>query len=187
MNRKIFTGLALSLAATTLPAGAKPLPAICHGEYALCASSSTIPIPGKTITVKGVVFPAGVAVCPVLTGAAIADLSLMGGSCGKPDGKANRVWSLFGTPGTYPQPPDWVPAAPVNRAFTTTSKPGGGFSNMWSFPCVVRPVTVNGVKLADCYGPMNESPWTGQAVPLGSTIGTAAPVGAPNPVGGNFP
>lgn len=181
---KYLTLAALAAALTSAPAIASPALAICHGEYALCASSSTVPLPGKTITVGGRVFALGVSVCPVISGAAIADVNLTG-SCAPPG--PGRVWSLFGTPATYPQPPDWVPAAPVDRAFVTTSKPGGGMSNMWSFPCVKRARTVNGVQLADCYGPMNESPWTGQAVPPGATVGTAAPAGAPNPVGGNFP
>jgi hypothetical protein len=83
--------------------------------------------------------------------------------------------------------PDWAVLPSVKRTFVTTSAPGGGMSNMWSFPCVVRPRKVNGVRLADCKGPMNESPWTGDSVPVGATVGTAAPVGLPNPVGGNFP
>ena len=175
--------LVLALLVVT-PADASPSLAICHNPYALCASSATVAVPGKTVTVNGNVFPMGVSVCPVLRGESIADLSLMGGSCNAPKGK---VWSLFSNVKTYPVAPTWAPTAVVIRTFTSTAKPGGGFSNMWSMICTVRPEKVNGATLADCVGPMNESPWTSTTVPPGAKIGTAAPVGFPNPVGGNFP
>ena len=166
------------------PADASPSLAICHNPYALCASSATVAVPGKTVKVNGNTFPMGVSVCPVLKGASIADLSLMNGSCKAPKGK---VWSLFSNVKTYPVAPSWKSVTVTNRVFTSTSKPGGGFSNMWSMIYTVRPEKVNGVTLADCVGPMNESPWTSTTVPPGAKIGTAAPVGFPNPVGGNFP
>jgi hypothetical protein len=53
--------------------------------------------------------------------------------------------------------------------------------------CDLQAKKVNNVKLANCYGPINESPWTNGHVPVGTTAFTAAPVGAANPVGGNFP
>ncbi len=62
----------------------------------------------------------------------------------------------------------------------------GGMSNMFSFPCNVRPNKINNTKLADCYGPMNESP-TGAAVPPGTEVMTQSPAGAANPVGGPTP
>jgi hypothetical protein len=178
---------AIVAASTSTPAIASPALAICQKPYALCASSPTVAIPGETVKVNGKTFPAGVSVCPVLRGPSIADLSLMNGSCSSPDGTAKTVWSLFSNVQSYPQLPDWAVLPSVKRTFTTTAAPGGGMSNMWSFPCVVRPRKVNGVRLADCRGPMNESPWTGDAVPFGATVGTAAPLGLPNPVGGNFP
>ena len=156
---------------------------LCHGQYALCAASSTEPT-GETIYVNGVAFAEGVSVCPVLHGVSIANLSLMGGSCEAPKGK---VWSLFAPLKSYPQAPTWAVTPAVIRTFVTTAGVGGGMSNMWSFPCTVRPKRVNGVTLSDCKGAMNESPWTGTLIPAGSTVGTAAPVGAANPVGGNFP
>ncbi len=174
-------------AAASSPAPASPALMICYKRYALCASSPTVAIPGETVKVNGKEFQAGVSVCPVLRGPSIADLSLMGGSCASPDGTDKTVWSLFSNVKSYPQLPDWAVLPSVKRTFVTTSAPGGGMSNMWSFPCVVRPRKVNGVRLADCKGPMNESPWTGDAVPFGSVVGTAAPEGVPNPVGGNFP
>ena len=61
-----------------------------------------------------------------------------------------------------------------------------GMSNMWSYPCVKRAKPVNGAILADCIGPLNESPWDGSHVLPGSSNVTAAPVGASDPVGGNY-
>ena len=56
-----------------------------------------------------------------------------------------------------------------------------------SLPSSILFATGNGHKLADCYGPMNESPWTTTAIGAGVKIVTDAPAGAPNPVGGNIP
>lgn len=154
---------------------------LCHGQYALCAASSTEPT-GNTIMVNGIAFPEGRSVCPVLSGISIGNLSLMNGSCEAPKGK---VWSLFSNAKSYPQAPDWKVVTATFRIFTTTAE--AGMSNMWSFPCTVRPKKINGATLADCTGPMNESPWTGTTIPAGTKVGTAAPVGAANPVGGNFP
>jgi hypothetical protein len=157
---------------------------MCHGAYALCAASATEPT-GNTIYVNGVAFAEGTAVCPVLHGISIANLALMNGSCEAPS--KGVVWSLFSTIKSYPQAPSWAIAPAVIRTFVTTAEAGGGMSNMWSFPSAVRPNRVNGVTLSDCKGPMNESPWTGTLIPVGTMIGTAAAVGAANPVGGNFP
>ena len=67
------------------PAHAGPALAICRGEYALCAASSTEPT-GNSIVVNGVAFREGASICPVLRGPAIADLNLMNGSCNAPKG-----------------------------------------------------------------------------------------------------
>jgi hypothetical protein len=174
--------LELLLSLLITPAHAEPALAICHGEYALCAASSAQPT-GRTIVVNGKMFKEGVSVCPVLHGSAIADLNLMNGSCDSPKGK---VWSLFEPRKNYPQAPTWETLPAVQRTFTTTSG-AGGMSNMWSFPCVKRAHRVNGVQLADCYGPLNESPWTGSDVPVGTNVVTDAPVGASYPVGGTIP
>jgi hypothetical protein len=159
--------------------------AMCNGEYALCAASSTY-ANGNVITVNGKQFKEGVAVCPVLTGTAVANLDLMGGSCKAPKG---QVWSLFGVPAptTFPQAPDWNQVTPVVRSFTTSVGKGLGMSNMWSFLCTKRPKQVNGVTLADCVGPINESPFDNSYVKPGANVFTMAPVGAVDPVGGNFP
>ena len=156
--------------------------AICQGEYALCAASPATPT-GNSIVVGNKVFKEGKAVCPVLDGASIANLDLMGGSCTAAKGK---VWSLFGFPplSSFPQAPTWEVQPAVARTFVTTAT--SGMSNMWSFECV-KTKKVNGVQLADCFGPLNESPFDGDHVKAGSTVITQAPVGATFPVGGNLP
>jgi hypothetical protein len=158
---------------------------ICKGEYALCAASPTT-LTGKTITVQGKTFKEGVAVCPVLTGDAVANMTLMQGSCNAPKGK---VWSLFGVPPqtAYPQAPDWTVQPAIFRSFKVGDTPTTGMSNMWSFLCTKQTKQVNGVTLASCYGPVMESPWTGNHVVPGETAFTQAPVGATFPVGGNVP
>ena len=159
--------------------------AICTGEYALCAASPTT-LTGKTISVGGKTFKEGVAVCPVLSGQAVANMTLMQGSCNAPKGK---VWSLFGVPPqtAYPQAPDWTVQPAVFRSFKVGDTPTTGMSNMWSFLCTKQAKQVNGVTLASCYGPVMESPWTGNHVVSGETAFTQAPVGASYPVGGNVP
>ena len=156
---------------------------ICNGEFALCAASASNPT-GKTIRVDGKEFQEGMAVCPVLTGKAVANADLMKGSCKAPPGK---VWSLFSTVTAYPQAPSWTVVTMTPRTFTTTTEAGGGMSNQWSFLCAKQVKKTNGVTLANCYGPINESPWNNGHVPPGTMSFTAAPVGAANPVGGNVP
>jgi len=153
---------------------------ICNGEYALCAASGSTPT-GKMITVKGKKFQEGMAVCPVLKGQSVANGALMKNSCDAPPGK---VWSLFSTVTEAPQAPTWAVAPLVHRTFTLAKD--SGMSNQWSFLCDKQAKPVNGVQLASCYGPINESPLTNGHVKNGATIITDAPVGALNPVGGNF-
>ena len=153
---------------------------ICNGEYALCAASGSTPT-GKKIMVKGKEFAEGMAVCPVLTGRSVANGALMNNSCDAPAGK---VWSLFSTVTEAPQAPTWAVAPLVHRTFVLSKTEG--MSNMWSFICDKQTKKTNGVQLASCYGPINESPLTNGHVKMGSTIVTDAPVGVLNPVGGNF-
>jgi len=180
MRKSIFILMALF----TFNAQAHNL-AICSGEYALCAASPTTPT-GKTMTVNGKVFKEGVAVCPILTGQSIANLDLMNGSC---NSKPGKVWSLFGVPPvtSYPQAPTWNTVAATFRSFTIGDTPSTGMSNMWSFLCDIQATKVNGVKLASCYGPIMESPWTNNHVKQGQTGFTQAPASAIYPVGGNAP
>ena len=177
--------LMLTLLTITIPAYAdKQIKLdICSGEYALCAASSTEPT-GRSITVGSIVYSEGKSVCPVLSGKSIANLDLMNGSCKAPAGK---VWSLFSAIKSYPQAPSWAVAPAAVRTFVTTAGAGGGMSNQWSFLCTKQRHKTNGVQLADCLGPLNESPWNNKPVPVGATVVTAAPIGAPNPVGGNVP
>ena len=153
---------------------------ICNGEYALCAASGSTPT-GKKITVKGKVFAEGMAVCPVLTGRSIANPALMNSSCDAPAGK---VWSLFSTVSEAPQAPSWAVAPLVKRTFILGKD--SGMSNQWSFICDKQAKKTNGVQLASCYGPINESPFTNGHIKRGTTIATDAPAGVLNPVGGNF-
>ena len=136
---------------------------LCNGEYALCAASGSTPT-GKMITVKGKKFAEGMAVCPVLKGQSVANGALMKNSCDAPAGK---VWSLFSTVSEAPQAPTWAVAPLVHRTFTLSKTEG--MSNLWSFICDKQKI-VNGVQLASCYGPINESPLTNGHVKMGSTI-----------------
>jgi len=153
---------------------------ICNGEYALCAASGSTPT-GKMIAVKGKLFREGMAVCPVLTGRSVANGALMKNSCDAPPGK---VWSLFSTVSEAPQAPSWAVAPLVKRSFILGKD--SGMSNQWSFLCDKQAKKVNGVTLASCYGPINESPFNNGHIKPGTTIITDAPVGVLNPVGGNF-
>ena len=176
----------LMIAAITL-FSASPLHAasvgICHVPYALCAASGTEPT-GNMIEVNGTKFREGVSVCPVLTGDSVADLDLMNGSC---DSQPGWVWSLFAPVKSFPQAPSWTTVTAKPRTFFTTTEPTGGMSNMWSYPCQLTRMTTNGVTLANCYGPMNESPNGGTDIPPGTKVITQAPLGVSNPVGGNVP
>jgi hypothetical protein len=174
--KKILLAIALLASMTAL---AEPLH-ICKGLYAFCGASSTTPT-GKDITVLGKTYQEGMSVCPVLKGTSIANFTLMNDSCQAPVGK---VWSLFAQLTTVPQAPTWKNLPLVTRTFVTTKEKSGGMSNMWSFLCDIQPMQVNGVTLANCYGPLNESPWTNGPVPAGATIVTQAAAGSSNPVGG---
>ena len=177
--KKLVLALALF---SSLTAFAEPLH-ICKGQFAFCGASGTTPT-GKNITVLGKTYKEGMSVCPVMTGDSIANFTLMDNSCDAPKGK---VWSLFASFTTVPQAPTWASSPTVTRTFVTTKEEGGGMSNMWSMLCTIQPKQVNGVTLANCYGPLNESPWTNGRIPVGSTIVTQAIAGSPNPVGGRVP
>lgn len=156
---------------------------ICKGQFAFCGASGTT-VTGKDIVVLGQTFREGMSVCPVMSGNAVANFTLMQNSCYAPPGK---VWSLFASFKSVPQAPTWADTPTVTRTFVTSKEPGGGMSNMWSMLCDIQPKKVNGTRLANCYGPMNESPWTNDPVPVGATFVTQAAVGLPNPVGGRVP
>lgn len=162
---------------------------MCVGQFAFCGASGTTAT-GNKITVNHKEFDEGVAICPVMNGPAIANLDLMNHSCDSPNGTDKTVWSLFWYYTSVPQAPTWETTPTVNRTVTVTDTPTGGMSNMWSFPCTIEPEKVNGVTLAKCYGPINETvfPFRGaRRVQSGESSVTQAPVGAPNPVGAVIP
>jgi len=180
---------------------------IHQGKFAFCGASSAIPT-GKKIIIQGKEFDEGIAICPVLEGPSISSLAMYGdsGTYGKfntkenfhtPDGTENTAWSLFwyfSDTDTIPQfnldNKQWEMMAPVNRSFTIDmSSPSTSESDMFQMPCKIWK-TENGILLSECYGPLNH-----MAVPLrkpfstqdGQTSVTAAPVGAPYPVGTPIP
>ena len=180
--RLIVAALASPLALLS-PAHATTIQ-VCDGEFALCAASPSTAVPGQTINVAGKTFALATAVCPVLKGPALADMELTNNSCAPPG--PGKVWSLFQARLKFPQAPTWNSAAAPIRKFTTSATPTGGMSNMFSFPCTIRPRPINGTKLADCYGPLNESP-LGEAVPPNTQVMTQAPINASNPVAASAP
>ena len=179
-----------------------------QGSFAFCGASAAVPT-GRKITVQGVVYDEGCAICPVLDGPSIANLTMEGvsGTYGKfnvsenfqtPDGTDKTVWSFFWyydstkvIPQFNPTTKEWELLPPVNRSFivnldsTSTSE-----SNMFAMPGVVFDTTSTGIVLAKVYGPLNEA-----AVPLrkaipvksGMTSITAAKEGFPYPVGTPVP
>lgn len=158
---------------------------ICVGEFAFCGASSAVPT-GNLITVNTPTgtaqFNEALAVCPVMTGSAVADLKggNMQGSCTAPEG---HVWSLFAPFSEVPTAPTWDVNTVTPRLFVSGAD--ANFSQMFSFDCVKTEV-VNGVQLADCFGPINES-LTGAPVPAGTTMLTEAPLGSILPVSGSLP
>ena len=177
------------------------------GLYAFCGASAAVPT-GKKITIQGVEFDEGCAICPVLNGPSIYSLAMNGdGSMGPfeasdfkatPDGTDKTVWSLFwyfSSTDTIPQynpvTQEWEMLSPGNRSFTVnTDHPATSESNMFCMPCQITETTDTGILLANCYGPLNEA-----AVPLRKAIPvvsgmksiTAALEGKPYPVGTPVP
>ena len=179
---------------------------IATGLFAFCGASSAVPT-GKKMTVQGVEFDEGCAVCPVLEGPSIYSLAMNGeGTLGEfdssdfkatPDGTDKTVWSLFwyfsdedSIPQFNTETKEWEMMPPVNRSFTIDmSSPSTSESDMFQMPCEIWK-TENGILLSKCYGPLNH-----MAVPLrtphptkdGQTSVTAAPEGSPYPVGTPIP
>jgi len=156
---------------------------ICTGEFALCAASGAT-LTGKTITVNGNTFPEVVAVCPVLHGPAIADVTggNMQGSC-SPPGKG-KVWSMYQVRSDIPQAPNWLRNTPAPYR-TFVSSQTAQMSNLFSFSCT-KSETVNGQQLANCYGPANEN-LSGGTVAFGTTVVTQSPGSVSYAVGGPIP
>ena len=179
-----------------------------EGSFAFCGASAAVPT-GRKITVQGVVYDEGCAICPVLSGPSLSNLAMEGvsGTYGNfnvkenfqtPDGTTNTVWSLFWyydstttIPQFNPATKGWELLPPVNRAFVINlDSPATSESNMFAMPGVIFDTTSTGIVLAKVYGPLNEA-----AVPLrvavpvknGQTSVTAAKTGYPYPVGTPVP
>jgi hypothetical protein len=165
---------------------------ICVGEFAFCGASSAVPT-GNLITVNTPTgtsqFNEAMAVCPVMTGPSVANLELVADPSTTPDGTEKTVWSFFWYYDEVPQAPTWETSTTVNRSFVIGDTPTTQMSNMFCMPCKVIK-SVNGVELAECFGPLNEA-----AIPLrravsvkpGETSVTQAPEGATYPVGTIIP
>ena len=162
---------------------------VVEGKFAFCGASGAIPT-GKTITVEGKEFLEGVAACPVLDGPSIANNILVPNPNITPDSTDKTVWSYFWYYDSVPQAPTWEKLPTVNRTFTIANSPDSSMSNMWCMPCKILSKKVNGVTIANCYGPLNELAFPMRrairAVP-GETAVTQAPVGATYSVGTIIP
>ena len=181
---------------------------IHQGSFAFCGASSAVPT-GRKITVQGVEYNEGCAICPVLNGPSLSNLTMEGNSetYGKynvnenfqsPDGTNKTVWSLFWyfdstttVPQFNPSTKEWENMTPINRSFTINlDSPSTSESNMFAMPGIIFDTTSTGIVLAKVYGPLNEA-----AVPLrkavpvknGQTSVTAAKIGFPFPVGTPIP
>ena len=181
---------------------------IHEGKFAFCGASGALPT-GKKITIQGVEYDEGCAICPVLDGPSISNLAMYGegGTWGEfniknnfqtPDGTDNTIWSLFwyydstdSVPQFNPETKEWELLPPTNRAFiVNTDSLATSESNMFCMPGIIFDTTSTGIILAKCYGPLNEA-----AVPLRKAISvksgmksiTAAKQGAPYPVGTPIP
>jgi len=159
------------------------------GKFAFCGASGANPT-GDTITIEGKQFLEGVAACPVLDGPSVANTILVPNPSITPDSTDKTVWSFFWYYDSVPQAPTWENLPTANRTFTIANTPDSSMSNMWCMPCKILPKKVNGVTIAECYGPLNEL-----AFPMrralrahpGQTSVTQAPVGATYSVGTIIP
>ena len=157
---------------------------IYNGKFAFCGASGAEPT-GKIIEVQGKKFKEGRSICPVMNGPSIANIELVSDPSTTPDGTENTVWSFFWYYDEVPQAPSWETLPTVNRSFVIGQGESNQMSNMFCMPCRIFK-NVNGVDLAECFGPLNE-----MAIPLrksvrvhpGQTSITQAPEGSPYPVG----
>ena len=162
---------------------------VVEGKFAFCGASEAKPT-GKKIMVEGKQFFEGVAACPVMDGPSIANTILVPNPKITPDSTDKTVWSYFWYYDSVPQAPTWEKLPTVNRTFTIAKTPDSSMSNMWCMPCKILPQRVNGVTIAECFGPLNEL-----AFPMrralrahpGQTSVTQAPVGATYSVGTIIP
>ena len=182
---KKLLGILFLLGLTTIGFAQEKGLAIVVGKFAYCGASATHATK-DSIVVLGKKFLKGIATCPVLDGPSVVNTYLISNPTITPDGTAKTVWSLFWYYDTVVQAPSWNKLPTQNRTFVVTNEPGGGMSNMWCMPCKILPKKVNGVTLAECEGPINESAFPlDKAVRVipGMTSVTQAPLGATYPVG----
>lgn len=162
---------------------------IVQGKFAFCGASSA-KATGDTITVEGKQFLEGVAACPVMDGFSVANNILVPNPSVTPDSTDKTVWSYFWYYDSVPQAPSWENLPTINRTFTIGNTPETSMSNMWCMPCKILPQRINGVTIAECFGPLNELAFPMRrairAVP-GETSVTQAPVGATYSVGTIIP
>ena len=162
---------------------------VVEGKFAFCGASGAVPT-GDTITVEGKQFLEGVAACPVMDGPSIANNILVPNPNITPDSTDKTVWSYFWYYDSVPQAPTWNKLPTVNRTFTITKSPDSSMSNMWCMPCKILPQRINGVTIAECYGPLNELAFPMRRAlraHVGQTSVTQAPVGATYSVGTIIP
>ena len=159
------------------------------GKFAFCGASGAKPT-GKTIMVEGKTFREGVAACPVMDGPSIANTILVPNPKITPDSTDKTVWSYFWYYDSVPQAPTWNKLPTVNRTFTIAKTPDSSMSNMWCMPCKILPQRVNGVTIAECFGPLNQLAFPMRRAlraHVGETSVTQAPIGATYPVGTIIP
>ena len=162
---------------------------VVEGKFAFCGASEAKPT-GKKIMVEGKQFFEGVAACPVMDGPSIANTILVPNPTITPDSTDKTVWSYFWYYDSVPQAPTWNKLPTVNRTFTITKSPDSSMSNMWCMPCKILPQRINGVTIAECYGPLNELAFPMRRAlraHVGQTSVTQAPVGATYSVGTIIP
>jgi len=162
---------------------------IVKGKFAFCGASEAKPT-GKTIMVEGKRFREGVAACPVMDGFSIANNILVPDPTITPDSTDKTVWSYFWYYDSVPQAPTWKNLPTINRTFTIAKTPDSSMSNMWCMPCKILPQRVNGVTIAECFGPLNELAFPMRRAlraRVGETSVTQAPIGATYPVGTIIP
>lgn len=180
---KSLIKLMLLMAAVSAQA-ADQTPAVCEGEYALCAASTGVPT-NRDITVIAVdgtsqTYPEIAVKCPILHGKSIAGLNVgtMGPSCTPPKGK---VYSLFSFDQTYPQAAHDFSHKPedmktVYQVCGASLNLGKTISQCWSMVCDVDKERTNGTKTATCYCPAGEG-ILGGALPAGISFLTPAGAG----------
>jgi hypothetical protein len=157
---------------------------ICQGAFALCASSTCTPTGSNiTVNVQGggtASFPEASCLCPVISGAALADVTggNMQGSC-TPPGKG-QVWSLYEPKSNLPQQVNNWSRKPAQSAVSfqlcsSSLAVGNTFANCFSFACTINKdsKSTNGVKTATCFCPLGENP-DGSAVPADTAVLTPA-------------